>query len=312
MTGTKRIELARQLLLAGNFAGARRESQACLTTPSDTKEKSAAHLILAACCRHEGNQKGMLAHAAEAVAAAPNDALAHYALAECADEIGDKLRAIAELRRAIECAPDMVQAHRYLGALLIDAGDAALGIDSLQRAVALDAQHAESWNNLGTALHHANRLAEADAAYRQALALKPDYPRAVCNVAVLQRDQGDAQQAEATLRSFISRQPPETVFRPALTALADLLRSRGELDEAAQLYLRAAKLAPDASSREMLDLGMVLTERGDPLQAKKAYGVALRQNPRYLRAALAMNLTLPVIYADASDVVRARAEYVNG
>jgi CRISPR-associated protein Csy1 len=62
----------------------------------------------------------------------------------------------------------------------------------------------------------------------------------------------------------------------------------------------------------MLDLGMVLTERGDPMQAKKAFGVALRQNPRYLRAALAMNLTLPMIYADAADVARARAEYVDG
>jgi tetratricopeptide (TPR) repeat protein len=208
------------------------------------------------------------------------------ALAESVDETGDKLRAIAELRHAIECDPDMVQAHRYLGALLVDAGNADLAIDSLQRAVALDAQHAGAWNNLGTALHYANRLADAEAAYRRALALKPDFPRAECNLAVLQRDQGRADLAEATLRALIARQAPTAVFRPALTALADLLRARGELDEAADLYLRSAKLAPDASANEMLDLGMVLQERGDPLQAKKAYGVALRLKPRYLRARL--------------------------
>jgi predicted O-linked N-acetylglucosamine transferase (SPINDLY family) len=312
MTGPSRIERARQLLLAGDVAGARRACEACLIAPVDAKELAAAHLILAACCRSESDKPGMLAHADSAVAATPRDALAHYALAECVSETGDKPRAIAELRRAIECDPDMAPAHRYLGALLLDAGHTDLAIDSLQRAVALDARHAEAWNNLGTALHYANRLPDAEAAYRRALALKPDYPRAECNIAVLQRDQGRPDLAEATLRALVHRQPTAAVFRPALTALADLLRARGELDEAAELYLRAAKLAPDASVTEMLDLAMVLSERGDPLQAKKAYGVALRQNPRFLRAALGLNLTLPMIYADAADVARARAGYVHG
>ena len=312
MTGKSRIDHARQLLLTGDIAAARRACETCLTAPVDAKELAGAHLILAACCRREGDPVAMLAHAASAVAATPRDALAHYALAECVDESGDKLRAIEELGRAIECDPEMVQAHRYLGALLLDAGNANLAIDSLQRAVVLDATHAEAWNNLGTALHHANRLADAEAAYRRALTLKPEYPRAECNLAVLQRDQGRADLAEATLRALFARQTPATVFRPALTALADLLRDHGEFDEAAELYLRAAKLSPDSSATEMLDLGMVLTERGDPVQAKKAFGVALRQKPRYLRAALAMNLTLPMIYSDAADVARARAEYVLG
>jgi CRISPR-associated protein Csy1 len=312
MTGNSRIDHARQLLLAGDIAAARRACEACLAAPVDARELAGAHLILAACCRRESDPVAMLAHATSAVAATPRDALVHYALAECLDETGDKLRAIEELGRAIECDPEMVQAHRYLGALLLDAGNTGLAIDSLERAVALDATHAEAWNNLGTALHHANRLADAEAAYRRALTLKPEYSRAECNIAVLQRDQGRADLAEASLRALIARQTPAAVFRPALTALADLLRDHGEFDEAAELYLRAAKLSPDSSATEMLDLGMVLTERGDPVQAKKAFGVALRQNPRYLRAALAMNLTLPMIYADAADVARARAEYVDG
>jgi protein O-GlcNAc transferase len=312
MTERGRIELARQMLLAGDTAGARLASDACVKSPTDTKEVASAHLILAACARRDGDVAAMLAHAASAVAATPHDALAHYALAECVDEAGDKPRAIAELRRALECDPDMVQAHRYLGALLLDAGSPDLAAESLQRAVTLDEQHPEAWNNLGTALHFANRLADAQAAYRRALVLKPDYPRAQCNLAVLERDQGRPDLAEARLRALIARQSPATVFRPALTGLADLLRARGELDEAAELYLRAAKLAPDSSATEMLDLGMVLAERGDPLQAKKAYGVALRQKPKYLRAALAMNLTLPMIYEDAAEVARARAGFVAG
>ena len=101
MTGPSRIELARQLLVAGDLPGARRASEVCLSAPVDAKEKAGAHMILAACCRRESDQKGMLEHATKAVAAAPGDALAHYALAECVDKMGDKARAIAELHRAI-------------------------------------------------------------------------------------------------------------------------------------------------------------------------------------------------------------------
>ena len=190
--------------------------------------------------------------------------------------------------------------------------DAVGDIDGLQRAVILDPDRADAWNELGIALHVAGRLAEAEAAYRRALSVQPDFPRAECNLAVLQRDSGRADLAEATLRAVISRQPMAAAFRPALNSLADLLRARGELDEAAALYLRAAKQAPDNSAGEMLDLGMVLAERDDPEQARKAFGHALRQDPHQLRAALAMHLTLPVIYTDASHVAQARVEYARG
>ena len=312
MIGGPRVERARQLLAAGDVAGARAACDMCIAATANTQEIAGAHLILAACSRREGDIAAMVAHAAAATAAAPDDAMAHYALAECVDEAGDKPRAIAELRRTLERNPGMVQAQRYLGALLLDAGDTGAAITTLQRAVALDANHAEAWNNLGTALHFVNRLDEGEAAYRRALSIRFDYPLAECNLAVVQRDQGRADLAEATLRMSISRQSGATAFRPALSALADLLRARGELDEAAELYLRSARQAPDSNAENMFDLGMVFAERGDQAKAKKACAVALHQNPRYLRAALAMNLTLPVIYTDAEHVARARSEYVSG
>ena len=48
MTGKSRIDHARQLLLAGDIAAARRACEACLTAPVDAKEWAGAHLILAA------------------------------------------------------------------------------------------------------------------------------------------------------------------------------------------------------------------------------------------------------------------------
>ncbi|HXX86221.1 MAG TPA: tetratricopeptide repeat protein [Casimicrobiaceae bacterium] len=312
MNPTQRIEAARNLYFSGDIAGARRACEAVLVAPVDPREATDARLILVECSRRAGDVQSGLAHARAAVAGTPGDALAHYALAVCCDESGDKATAVEHLHRAIEHDPKMAQSHRFLGMLLIDLGQLDAALASLERAVALDPQNADGWNNLGAALHHANRLLDAEGAYRRALKLKPDFPRAECNLAVNQRDQGRSDLAEATLRACIARRPPETAYRPAFSALADLLRARSELDEAARLYLAAAKLAPDSSSGEMLDLGLVLTERGDPEQARKAFNHALRMNPRSLRAALAINLTLPMIYADTGHLARARAEYVQG
>lgn len=312
MNPTQRIDAARNLYFSGDWIGARRACEAVLLSPANPQEATDARLVLVECCRRAGDVQGGLAHARAAVASTPDHALAHYALAVCCDESGDKATAVGHLRRAIECDPNMAQSHRFLGVLLIDLGDPGEAIANLEQAIALEPENADGWNNMGTALHHANRLSDAEAAYRRALGLRPDFPLAECNLAVVQRDAGRPDLAEATLRACVARRPPETAYRPAYTALADLLRQRSELDEAARLYLAAAKLAPDSSSGEMLDLGLVLTERGDQAQAKRAFAHALRMNPHLLRAAFATHLTLPMIYADADDVTRARAEYTHG
>src|SRR5215467_2623526 len=312
MSETQRIKAAHKLVVSGALEEARRACEEVLRSAVDKAEAVHARLILVECSRRSGDVQGGLEHARAAIAAAPDDAGAHYALAVCVDESGDKTTAVGHLRRALECDPERAQAHRYLGVLLLDLGELEAAIASLQQAVSLDPNRADAWNTLGTAFHHANRLDDAEAAYHRALEIEPDFPSAECNLAVVLRDKGRPDLAEETLRACISRRPPATAYRPAYTALADLLRSRSELDEAARLYLAAAKLAPDSSSGEMLDLGLVLTERGDPAQAKKAFAHALRMNPKSLRAAMAMNLTLPMIYADAADVARSRAQYAQG
>jgi protein O-GlcNAc transferase len=312
MGPSQRIDTARSLYVAGDFAAARRACEGILQVPVDAQEAADARLILVECSRRSKDVPGSLAHARAAVLATPDSALAQYAVAVCLDESGDKAAAIKHLRHAIECDPSLAKARRLLGVLLLEQGDADAAIASLREAVALEPQNPEGWNSLGTALHHANQLDEADATYRRALALNPDFARAECNLAVLQRDQGHPDLAEATLRACIARRPAATAYRPAYTALADLLRARHDLDEAARFYLASAKLAPNDSSGDLLDLGLVFSERGDHVQARKAYAHALRQSPHSLRAWLATQLTLPMIYADAVHVAQSRAEYVHG
>src|SRR5262249_7214525 len=124
---------------------------------------------------------------------------------------------------------------------------------------------------------------------------------------LIQRDLGDDAAAEASLRQALRLRPD---LRGALVGLAGLLQRQSCLDESAQLYFRAIKLAPAAN--EWFQLGSVLAERGDITQARDAFGRALASDPRHLRAALGLHLTLPMLYDNAAHIESARAAYTEG
>ena len=130
---------------------------------------------------------------------------------------------------------------------------------------------ARTWNNLGTAQRALGRLADAEQSFARALALRPDYPLAATNLGEVQRDQGQVERAEATLRAALARQGGGPPYRPGVVLLAGLLRERGALDEAAQLYRQAIALAPKESGNQWYNLGWVLHQRGDVAAARDAY-----------------------------------------
>jgi protein O-GlcNAc transferase len=248
-----------------------------------------------------------LARARSAAAAAPTDATLHYRLAQAQEDAGELTAALDSLRAAVRLRPDYAEAHSYLGLLLADSGDNDAAIASFERAIAIRPDYVRAWNNLGTALRHAGRLADAVTAIRSALRLQPDYAHGHATLGLLERDLGDDGAAEASLRTALRLRPD---LRPALVGLAGLLQRQSRLDESAQLYLRAVELQPLAT--EWFQLGVVLAERGDPVQARAAFARAVTAEPRHLRAALGLHLTLPMLYASAEDIAAARAAYANG
>jgi len=306
------VERARQRLGAGDIAGARRDGEAALASAKDDMERAAAHLVLAACGQKSNDATVALAHIRAAIACSPRDPVAHLALAEHQEASGDKNAAVTSLQCAVEFNPRFVQGQHYLGILLGENGDTAGAIDAFERTVRLAPDHERAWNNLGNAQRNAGRLADAQQSFARALALRPDYPLAAANLGAVQRDRGELKQAEATLRAALARQAGEPPFRPLLVLLAGLLRERGALDEAAQLYLRAIKAAPEQSAGEWFLLGGVLAERGEPERAREAYARARATAPQDLRSAFALNLTLPMIYGDAGALAAARAAFERG
>ncbi|TMG85237.1 MAG: tetratricopeptide repeat protein [Betaproteobacteria bacterium] len=309
--GALGAQRARQRLAAGDVDGARHEAQAVVAGAGTPAERGAAHLVLAACFEKRGDLATALAHARDAVVCAPHDPVAHYAHAELQEATGDKPGAIASLRLALELEPRFAQALRYLGILLGESGDAQGALAALEEALRLDPSQARAWNNLGNAQRTLGRLEDAEASFTRALALRPDYALAASNLGEVQRDRGELERAEATLRAALARQPG-TPFRPIVVLLAGLLRVRGALDEAAELYRKAIDLSPQESGGQWFNLGWILTERNEPAQAREAYARAQDVDPGDLRSLFGARLTLPMIYTDAAEIASARASFTAG
>ena len=306
-----RAQGARARLAAGDIAAARDAAAAIVASAQSDAERAAALLVLASCCEKSGDALGALANARKALGCVPEDPLAHYAYAELQESAGDKAGAVESLRRAIAIDPRFAPGLRYLGILLGEGGEAEGAVDALKRALAIEPGHARAWNNLGNAQRTLGRLEEAERSFARALSLKPDYALAAANLGEVQRDQGEAVRAEATLRDALARERGAP-FRPLVVLLAGLLRERGALDESARLYGQAIELAPREAGSEWFNLGWILTARGEPQEARKAYAAARGVDPGDLRSLFGQHLTLPMIYADGAELSSARAAYAEG
>ena len=305
------LAAARSRLAAGDVAGARK---LCVPVIASTNPRltATAHVILSACADRSGDAASARTHAESARRANPDDAVAQYACAELEERAGNGDAAIVSLLRAIALKPDFVAAHQRLGVLYGERGDATQAATAFRRVVEIDPRNARAYNNLGNALRTLGRTEEAVAAFERAVELKPDYELAIANVAVMCRDAGQIERAEALLRTELARPRVKPPLRSIVVMLAGLLRERGELDAAEPLYRQAIAMAPSTSAGEWFNLGRVLAERDDARAARHAYRRAFELDPKELRGALAMHLSLPMIYESTADVAQVRADYATG
>ena len=306
------LERARQRLQKGDVAGAAQDCRRLLTSASSPAERTAVRLVMSACHERSGNLPAALDVVQSALRDTPDDPLVHYALAEIQEARGDKHAALASVARAVELGPRFIQGWHYYAVLLGEMGDAPAAVSAFRRVLEIDPNHARAWNNLGNVHRNLGEHEQAEDAFTRAVAARPDYALAAANLASLQRDRGEVERAEATARAALARTSGQPPFRPLLVLLAGLLRERGALDEAAQLYMRAIALAPEQSSGEWFHLGWVLGERGELKGAREAYARGRSSKPRDPRAALAQHLALPMVYVDSTAVEHARSEFARG
>ncbi|HVO89446.1 MAG TPA: tetratricopeptide repeat protein [Casimicrobiaceae bacterium] len=259
-----------------------------------------------------GDTRSALAQADAALARSdlPTDQRAAIlALRSRAHEAAGQLAAAAtDLEGAIALAPQDARLQRELGIVYADLGDTMRSIDAFRHATQIDPRHPRGFNNLGNALRAAGRLDEAAQAFERGVALDPGYALCWANLAIVQRERGEPAAAATALERALALDPRE---RGTLITLAGLCRQQGDIDAAARLYEQALQREQrDAST--WLQLGLTVAQRDDLASARSAFDQAQARDPAMLRATLARDLILPMVYQSHDDLEQSRDRYVEG
>lgn len=193
----------------------------------------------------------------------------------------DAVAAEAALRRAVGCDDANADALFHLGNLLREQGRVAEAIDAYRQALVRRPNHPSLLNNLGLALFAAGEHAEAERNYRAALRLVPAHRQALANLVHLLCRVGRHREADDAAGRYVREHgdgPAEIwidwgIARHAL----------GDGDAAAQAFRNALQKAPrDATA--LVNLGTVLVDRGDYVEARRALSTAVAAAPHDLDA----------------------------
>ncbi len=224
------------------------------------------------------------------------------------EDLGDFRPAIADLQGVLALTPGDARVSNDLGIAYADAGDSEEALAAFERATRLDPHYARGWNNYGNALRAAGRLEAAADAFARAVGIDAGYALAWANLGAIRRELGDDSGAETALAQAIRLNPAQRV---AIYTQAGLRRDQGRIDEAAVLYAEATRLDPrDANATYFL--GSTLAERDDLEGANRAFAAALVRDSALLRAAIARELTLPMVSMDVGAIEAARTRFRSG
>lgn len=165
-----------------------------------------------------------------------------------------------------------VSSETYLsmGAQALRGGDRETAVAAYTKAVELNPENQRAWMNLGVLAKQDSRTAEAEQAFAHALELDPGYGYAHFNLAELLSETDRHEEALPHYRAAVEANPKNVDFG---IALGDALMQAGELQPAADQYLRVADEAPDFARPRHLR-ALALAALGQLDDAAEAIAVA--------------------------------------
>jgi tetratricopeptide (TPR) repeat protein len=193
----------------GRKAEARKAFRAALKIDPDN---AAAWVNLTVVEMQLGDLEAALAHAQEAVRAAPQEAIAHYNLGNLL-ALGKRYEeALPNLRRAIEIDPEYAYAYNELGNVYLELDRPADARKAFEAGLSHDRTLAQLYKNLARVALAEGHSAEAILHLEKALPLYPltdpaGRAEAAYWLAVAQAALGDAKEACAGLRTFAVLDP---------------------------------------------------------------------------------------------------------
>ncbi|PXV57357.1 Tetratricopeptide repeat-containing protein [Dyella jiangningensis] len=193
---------------------------------------------------------------------------------------GQHQEAVRLMQRALAQRPQDPLYHNTLGSLFGSAGDYEGAIRALRRTCELDPRLALAWYNLGVMLTKSVRNEEATEALQRAVKLAPDLVAARALLADLLRTRGDIDAAASEYRQLLAVRPS---FGLAWWGLADLRTQR--FDDKDIASMQSALRRPDASENDRIAIGFALAkafdEQGQYAKALDALATANATARRY-------------------------------
>lgn len=161
-----------------------------------------------------------------------------------------------EYLRVIQTSPDEPDAYYGIGNIKYRRGDLQAAIVHYQKALAVKPGYANALNNLGGIYIELERWDDAIAILQQSIDLRPDFVESYYNIAGAYERKGLLAEAENNYRRATELNP---VDADALSSLASILYTKGDIDAAAQLLQRAF----DADQNNVIGISLLKRMRAD-------------------------------------------------
>lgn len=171
---------------------------------------------------------------------------------------GQHRDAVQVMQRALSRRPQDALYHNTMGSLLGTAGDYQGAINALRRTCELDPTLAMAWYNLGVMLTKSVRNEEATVALQRAVNLAPNHIAARALLADLWRTRGEVDAAASEYRRLLAMRPS---FGLAWWGLADLRTQRFDAQDIARM--QAMLQGPDANEHDRINIGFALAKAYD-------------------------------------------------
>lgn len=180
--------------------------------------------------------------------------------------------------------------------------------DIFKDACERGSKDAEIWYHLAIINGRLGSLEGVEPCLRQAVKLAPGFSEAALRLGEALGYLGKLPESIEVLRQLVTRSPG---LVEAWMKLGNTLEASGSHQEAIECYRKAAQLNPQYDVA-YTSLGNAAYFIGEYAMAMQAYKRAADINPGSLKAHLGKYLSLPVIYESKTQMLEARARFVEG
>lgn len=245
----------------------------------------------------------------EALKRDPKLAGAHFALGTLMAETGARAQAEGEFEAAAKLEPKDPRPYEAIGKLHADAGEFGQALTAYEKALAADPKYVSARIAVGDVHLHTKNFDQAAAAFTAAVEINPLADGAWLRLGLLEQERGRLDLAEQAYRKAIKVNPTQAF---ALNNLAAMLNARaGSQDEALAFAQRAVDVAGNAVFLDTL--AQIHRSRGELQKAAEALKLAAARAPNDAPVHYRLGVVLEDLKENAAAVAAyKRALAING